>query len=250
MIGIIGGSGFAKLVGLANVRRRIARTPWGDPSSALSLGELDGSPIVFLARHGYGHTIAPHDINYRANIWALKDAGCDRIISVAAVGGIREDLVPGALLVPDQLIDYSWGRESSYFSGPDQPVVHIDFTQPYDAGLRQLLIASAAAVGESVGDGGCYACTQGPRLETAAEIRRLARDGCDVVGMTGMPEAVLAREVEIGYATLAIVANRAAGTTGAVHGISMPSVAGVLDAAMNRVIAILGRTVAAAASRG
>ena len=250
MIGIIGGSGFANLVGLRNVRRKVARTPWGDPSSALSLGELDGTPIVFVARHGYGHTIAPHDINYRANVWALKDAGVSQVISVAAVGGIRADLAPGSLLVPDQLVDYSWGRQSSYFSGPDQPVVHIDFTHPYDGALRERLLAAARQVGEPVIDGGCYGCTQGPRLETAAEIRRLARDGCDMVGMTGMPEAVLAREAELAYAALAIVTNRAAGTRGAVQGIDLGTVGRVLDSAMGRVIAILGKAVAASPVRG
>ncbi len=243
MIGVIGGSGLAKLVGLRDVRRQIARTPWGDPSSALSFGDLNGTPVVFMARHGYGHTIAPHDINYRANIWALKQAGADRIVSVATVGGIRADLGPGTLAVPDQLIDYSHGRAGTYYSGPDQPVVHIDFTRPYDVAIRRLLLDSARAIGEPVVDGGCYGCTQGPRLETAAEILRLERDGCDLVGMTGMPEAVLAREAELGYAALAVVANHAAGKGDAVAGIPLATVGAVLDAAMGRVLRILGEVV-------
>ena len=178
MIGIIGGSGLAKLVGMQNVRRQIARTPWGQPSSALSFGELDGAPIVFMARHGYGHTIAPHDINYRANIHALKQAGVTATISVATVGGIRADLQPGALVVPDQLIDYSTGRASTYYTGPDQPVVHIDFTQPYDADLRQRLLGAARALGTAMVDGGLLRLHPGPsagdrRGNTTARARRL-----------------------------------------------------------------------------
>ena len=241
LVGIIGGSGLGKLVGLQNVRREIVRTPWGQPSSALSFGELEGASIVFMARHGYGHTIAPQDINYRANIAALKQAGATTIISVATVGGIHADLTPGVLAIPDQLIDYSTGRAGTYYTGPDQPVVHIDFTRPYDEATRQRLIAAARAVGTPVGDGGCYGCTSGPRLETAAEIRRLERDGCDMVGMTGMPEAALAREVEIAYATLAVVANFAAGKGDAIDTIPLQDVGAVLDEAMARVVAILGQ---------
>jgi len=239
MIGIIGGSGLAKLVGLQNVRREIMRTRWGQPSSALSFGDLGGAPVVFMARHGYGHTIAPQDINYRANIAALAQAGVRAIVAVASVGGIRADLPPGTLAVPDQLIDYSTGRARTYYSGPDQPVVHIDFTRPYDDEVRGLLIDSAAAAGIRVVDGGCYGCTPGPRLETAAEIRRAERDGCDMVGMTGMPEAVLARELEIPYAALAVVANWAAGKGDSARSVPLETIGGVLEDAMGRVIAIL-----------
>src|SRR5690606_35711469 len=164
---------------------------------ALSFGDLNGVPVVFMARHGYGHTIAPQDINYRANIATLKQAGADSVISVATVGGIREDLAPGVLAVPDQLIDYTSGRANTYYTGPDQPVVHIDFTNPYDGRLRARLLEAARTLRTPAVDGGCYACAGGPRLETAAEIRRFERDGCDMVGMTGMPEAVLARETEL-----------------------------------------------------
>ncbi len=239
MIGIIGGSGLAKLVGLENVRREIMRTRWGQPSSALSFGELGGAPVVFMARHGYGHTIAPQDINYRANIASLKQAGVSAIVAVASVGGIRADLPPGTLAVPDQLIDYTTGRANTYYSGPDQPVVHIDFTQPYDVAVRQRLIAAAAAAEAAMLDGGCYGCTPGPRLETAAEIRRLERDGCDMVGMTGMPEAVLARELEIPYAALAVVANWAAGKGDAVEAVPLETIGAVLEEAMKRVLDIL-----------
>jgi len=243
MIGIIGGSGLAKLVGLQNVRREIARTPWGQPSSALSFGDLNGVAVVFMARHGYGHTIAPQDINYRANIAALKQAGADSVISVATVGGIRQDLGPGTLAIPDQLIDYSTGRSRTYYEGPDQPVVHVDFTHPYDPALRARLLAAALSLETPVVDGGCYACMSGPRLETAAEIRRLERDGCDLVGMTGMPEAVLAREAELAYAALAVVANFAAGKGDSQEAVPLHTVGAVLEEAMGRVLAILGAVV-------
>lgn len=243
LVGIIGGSGLAKLVGLEYVRREIVRTTWGQPSSALSFGDLQGSPVVFMARHGYGHTIAPQDINYRANIAALKQAGVATIISVATVGGIRDDLAPGTIAVPEQLIDYTSGRSSTYYSGPDQPVVHTDFTQPYDEATRQRLILAARDVGTSVVEGGCYGCMSGPRLETAAEIRRLERDGCDMVGMTGMPEATLARELEIPYAALAVVANFAAGKGDAGEAVALQDVGAVLEEAMTRVLAILGQAV-------
>jgi 5'-methylthioadenosine phosphorylase len=243
MMGIIGGSGLAKLVGLQNVRREIVRTPWGQPSSALSFGELEGVPVVFMARHGYGHTIAPQDINYRANIASLKQVGADAIISVATVGGIRKDLGPGTLVIPDQLIDYSTGRDGTYYSGPDQPVVHVDFTHPYHPELRARLLTAAGSLKESIVDGGCYACMSGPRLETAAEIRRLERDGCDLVGMTGMPEAVLAREAELPYAALAVVANYAAGKGDARDGVPLDTIGAVLEEAMDRVLVILGQAV-------
>ena len=211
VVGIIGGSGLLNLAGLEDVHRKVARTPWGQTSGALSFGRLAGVPVVFLARHGYGHTIAPHDINYRANVWALREAGVKALIACSAVGGIRDDLLPGSLVVPDQIIDYTWGRAVSYFSGEDQPVVHIDFSHPYDATLRRRLIEAAQAVGQPLATDGCYGCTQGPRLETVAEVRRYRRDGCDMLGMTAMPEAALARELDLPYAMLAAVANRAAG---------------------------------------
>ncbi|MCM5569181.1 S-methyl-5'-thioinosine phosphorylase [Burkholderiaceae bacterium FT117] len=243
MLGIIGGSGLARLAGLGNPRRSIARTPWGDPSCALTFGELDGREIVFLARHGYGHTIAPHEINYRANVWALRDAGVEGVVSVATVGGIGSEYGPGAIVVADQIVDYTHGRRGTYFDGPNQPVTHIDFTEPYDRALRARLLAAAARAGETAIDGGVYGCTQGPRLETAAEIRRLARDGCDLVGMTGMPEAALARELDLPYAALCVVANHAAGTGDSAERISLEAIAEVLDQAMVRVRRILSEVV-------
>jgi 5'-methylthioadenosine phosphorylase len=195
--------------------------------------------VVFLARHGYGHTIAPHEVNYRANLWALKDAGADTVVSVASVGGIRNDCLPGQLLLPHQVIDYTWGRASTYFEGAGVPVNHIDFTEPYSVELRKKLLKAAAACGEKIVDGGVYAATQGPRLETAAEINRIERDGADVVGMTGMPEAVLAREISLEYATIAVVANYAAGRGDSQRAVPLDKIGEVLDEAMGRVRRII-----------
>ena len=239
MLAIIGGSGLTQLANLNVVRREVVRTPYGEPSGALTFGRLREQPVVFLARHGYGHTIPPHQVNYQANLWALKEARAEVIISVASVGGIRADLCPGTLVVPDQIIDYTWGRKSTFHEGLDEPVVHIDFTEPYDAAVRRRILAAGAAAGEKVFDGAVYAATQGPRLETAAEINRLARDGADVVGMTGMPEAALARELGIPYAAINVVANYAAGRADSSQRICFDSIETVLHEAMGRVRKVL-----------
>ena len=239
MLAIIGGSGLAKLGNLRGTRRKEVRTPYGEPSAALTLGEIAGRDVLFLARHGDGHTIAPHEVNYRANVWSLRDAGAKEIVSVATVGGIAPHAGPGALLVPHQIVDYTWGRASTYFQGPGVPVKHIDFTEPYSRPLRERLLAAARACGEAAHDGGVYAVTQGPRLETAAEIERLARDGCDVVGMTAMPEAALARELDLPYAAIAVVANHAAGRGDSRTAISLEAITAVLNGAMERVRRIL-----------
>ena len=235
MLAIIGGSGLAKLGSLENTRRKAVRTPYGAPSARLTVGKIGRREIIFLARHGDGHTIAPHDVNYRANVWALRQAGASEVLSVATVGGISAAMVPGALVVPHQIIDYTWGRRSTYFEGKGKPVQHIDFTEPYSRALREKLLAAAKACGEAIGDGGVYATTQGPRLETAAEIARLGRDGADLVGMTGMPEAGLAREINLEYAAIAVVANYAAGRGDSRRAIPMEKIAAVLDEAMERV---------------
>jgi 5'-methylthioadenosine phosphorylase len=248
MHAIIGGSGLAKLADLELERREVVRTPFGDPSCALSFGTIDGVEVVFLARHGYGHTLPPHQINYRANLWALHHVGATGVQAVATVGGIHADYGPGALIVPDQVVDYTHGRKNTFFEGPDSPVTHVDFTQPYDEALRGRLLAAAASVGEVVHAGGCYGCTQGPRLETAAEIRRMARDGCDLVGMTGMPEAVLARELDLPYAVLAVVANHAAGLGASRQAISLAAMGAVMDAAMVRARRVLAGTLRGAAA--
>jgi len=241
MLAIIGGSGLTKLANLEVGRRKVIRTPYGEPSGALTYGRIGDREVVFLARHGYGHTIAPHEVNYRANLWALKHAGADSVVSVASVGGIRNDIWPGAIVLPHQVIDYTWGRAATFFEGPGSPVNHIDFTEPYSRELRARLLKAAAACGERVMDGGVYAATQGPRLETAAEINRLERDGADIVGMTGMPEASLAREISLEYAAIAVVANYAAGRGDSERAVPLDRIEAVLDEAMGRVRRIIVR---------
>jgi 5'-methylthioinosine phosphorylase len=210
-LAIIGGTGLTTLDGLQIIRREMVNTPYGPPSGALLHGEFCGKQLVFLARHGYGHTIPPHKVNYRANLWALKSVGIERVIAGAAVGGIRNDLPPGVIAFPDQIIDYTWSREQTYFDEDLAHVTHIDFTKPYCEELRQQLMAAAAQAKLGFVAHGTYGATQGPRLETIAEIHRLEHDGCAMVGMTGMPEAALARELDLCYATCAMVANWAAG---------------------------------------
>jgi len=239
MLAIIGGSGLTKLANLEVGRRKVARTPYGDPSGPVTFGRIGSKEVLFLARHGYGHTIAPHEVNYRANLWALKQAGADSVVSVASVGGIRNDIWPGAIVLPHQVIDYTWGRASTYFEGPGTPVNHIDFTEPYSRELRARLLKAAAACGERVTDGGAYAATQGPRLESAAEINRLERDGADIVGMTGMPEAALAREIALDYAAIAVVANYAAGRGDSERAVPLDKIEAILDEAMGRVRRII-----------
>lgn len=208
---IIGGSGLTELAPLAIIHREAVPTPFGDHSAALSFGTLAGRAVVFLARHGDRHTYPPHRLNYRANIWALKHAGADRVLAVATVGGITSELHPGRLAVPDQVIDYTFGRAQTFFEDDLDQVTHVDFTHPFDSALRQSLIHWGRGLGLHAAEGGTYGAMQGPRLETAAEIRRLERDGCDVVGMTLMPEAALARELDLPYAACNLVVNWAAG---------------------------------------
>jgi 5'-methylthioadenosine phosphorylase len=236
---IIGGSGLAKFTALESPRRQVMRTPYGAPSGALTFGRLGGADVVFLARHGYGHTLAPHEINYRANIWALKELKVEGVVSVATVGGIRADLGPGALVLPHQIIDYTHSRKATFFEGSETPVIHVDFTVPYAPPLRAALLAAAARCGEPLADGGVYACTQGPRLETAAEIERIARDGGDMVGMTGMPEAVLAREAGLAYATIGVVVNHAAGRGSSKEAILLEELDRVMNVAVTRAVRIL-----------
>jgi 5'-methylthioinosine phosphorylase len=210
-VAIIGGSGLTNLQNLQITRREVVRTPYGEPSGAMVYGQLSGKEVVFLPRHGPNHTIPPHQINYRANIWALKQSGIRRVIAVAAVGGIADGLKASDLVLPDQVIDYTYGRAHTFFDGEHKQVTHVDFTYPYCMELRQILVKAAGRVGIAAVDEGTYGATQGPRFETAAEIRRMERDGCTIVGMTGMPEAALARELDLRYASIAVVANRAAG---------------------------------------
>ena len=243
MLAIVGGSGLTRLSNLDVTRRLAVRTPYGEPSGALTFGRIAGEDVVFLARHGYGHTIAPHQVNYRANIWALLEQKVEGVVSVASVGGIRTDMRPGAIAVPHQIIDYTSGRKNTFFEGGEQPVTHIDFTEPYSAQLRRRILDAARACGEAVVADAIYAASQGPRLETAAEIDRLERDGADVVGMTGMPEAVLAREVGLDYATIAVVVNSAAGRADSLHGIRLEDIEQVLQQSLARVRRIIEQLV-------
>lgn len=239
MLAIIGGSGLTELAGVVATRELTVSTPFGEPSGPLRFGTLGGREVVFLARHGAGHTLPPHEINYRANIWALHAQKTRDVVSVATVGGIRMDLTPGTLAVPDQIIDYTHGREATFHGRSEAGVTHIDFTLPYCESLRQRLLRAAAAAGQPIVAGGTYAATQGPRLETAAEIDRLERDGADMVGMTGMPEAALAREQGLCYAAIAVIVNHAAGRGASAQAISHADIRSVLRASMARVGNIL-----------
>jgi len=268
-IAIIGGSGLSEMPGLELLRREVVHTPFGTPSGPLTFGKLGAAEVVFLPRHGPAHTIAPHKINYRANIWALHHVGVERVIGVAAVGGIRADMAPQALALPDQIIDYTYGREHTFFEqdfthaehlDPSCPyceapvsrnlfaefgVTHVDFTYPYCEELRGDLLQAAADLGQPVIGDGTYGATQGPRLESAKEIERLERDGCDLVGMTGMPEAGLAREMRLCYACCALVVNWGAGKGEGV--ISLGEIESNLHTGMEKVRELLARYVSRAA---
>lgn len=244
MLAIIGGTGLTQLANLDVSRRQAVRTPYGEPSGPLTFGAIRGAQVVFLARHGDGHTIPPHQVNYRANLWALKEQGAGEVVSVVSVGGIRKDLEPGRIVVPHQIIDYTWGRMNTFFEN-EAPVKHIDFTEPFSAGLRARLLAAARESNEAVIDGAVYAATQGPRLETAAEIDRLEKEGADIVGMTGMPEAALAREIELDYAAIALVVNHAAGRGASAGGVSLQRIEEVLKETVARARKIIEALAAA-----
>jgi 5'-methylthioinosine phosphorylase len=237
----VGGSGLSRLASLEGMRMQALSTPYGDPSGPLTFGTVHGQPVAFLARHGYEHTIAPHEINYCANMWMLKEMGVDSVVSIAAVGGIRKEFGPGVLVVPHQIIDYTWGRRSTFFEGRGKPVTHIDFTEPYASEMRERILTAAADCSQPVASQGVYAATQGPRLETAAEIDRLERDGAELVGMTGMPEAALARELGLRYAAIAVVANHAAGRGESAHQVSIEAIMATLEEAMGKVGRIIER---------
>ena len=245
-LAIIGGSGLTRLEDLEIIQRRVVRTPYGELSGPLVYGRLRGREVIFLARHGPGHTIPPHLVNYRANLWALRDAGVSHVIAVAAVGAIAGDLPPGGIAFPDQIIDYTYGRAHTFFDEDFAPVTHIDFTEPYCPDLRAVLVEAAARVGIPARDGATYAATQGPRFESAAEIDRLERDGAHIVGMTGMPETALARELGLCYATVAVAANAAAGR-GPV--LDLKEIERTLQGGMGQVRRLLGVAIELAAER-
>lgn len=210
-LAVIGGTGVYALGELADVETQQPVTPYGAPSGPVRVGTYAGKRVAFLARHGEGHSLPPHKINYRANLAALKALGATKVLALNTVGGITDRFGPRVLACPDQLIDYTWGRISTLCEEPGSEVLHVDFGEPYTASLRRQVVDAAARAGVALVEEGCYGATQGPRLETKAEIARMRRDGCDLVGMTGMPEAGLARELGLDYACLAIVANWAAG---------------------------------------
>lgn len=210
-LALIGGTGLNQLQGLEPVTEHSIETPFGAPSAAIVEGRFGDTELLFLARHGVPHSIPPHRINYRANLWALRELGVTEILAVFAVGGILGEMTPGHFVIPDQVIDYTWGREHTFFDGKAAPLEHIDFTEPFSAALRLRLVECAQNLPLDCSPSGTYGATQGPRLETAAEIRRMSRDGCDVVGMTGMPEAALAAELRLPYAAICMVVNPAAG---------------------------------------
>jgi 5'-methylthioinosine phosphorylase len=240
-LAVIGGTGLYAFPDLQRVERCDVATPFGPPSAPVVLGEFRGKRLAFLARHGEHHALPPHRVNYRANVWALHRLGVRRIVGVNAVGGIRADMGPRALVIPEQIIDYTHGRLSSFCDVEGAKVEHIDFTEPYSANLRAELARAASRAKVDVVAGGCYGATQGPRLETAAEIARMRQDGCDLVGMTGMPEAVLARELGVDYACLALVANWAAGCgpAGSTEPISLPEIFVNLETATAQVPVII-----------
>ena len=241
-IAVIGGTGLNQWPGLSVQRAQPVGTPYGEPSAPLTYGRIHGADVIFLPRHGEGHKLPPHSINYRANIWALKDAGVGKVIAIAAVGGIAKGMKPAAVAVPDDVIDYTFGREHTFFDGVRAPLQHADFSEPYAPALRRALLAAARKAGVRLVDGGVMGVTQGPRLESPAEVARMKRDGCAMVGMTGMPEAALAREAGLDYACLAVSVNWAAGLgSGDIHGEIERSIAD----GMKKVRAVLAKALPA-----
>ena len=210
-LAVIGGTGVMQLPGVEVIGSAHPDSPWGSPSAAVARCRSGAVELLFLQRHGGPAAIPPHRINYRANLWALRELGAREVLAINAVGGISAGMRPGRLVIPDQLIDYTWGRKHTVDEGGDAGLMHIDFTEPSDRSLRAALVAAAVEAGIPHTDRAVYAATQGPRLETAAEVRRLARDGCDLVGMTGMPEAAIARELGLAYASVCMVVNPAPG---------------------------------------
>lgn len=239
MFALIGGSGFAGPGVMTDVEYVDVETPYGAPSAPIAIGRLGGVKTAFLLRHGEGHRFAPHRVPYRANLWALNRLGVEGVVAVATVGGVARSMGPGGIAVPDQLIDYTWGREVTYYDDPAAGVQHVDMTHPFDEDLRSALLAAAAETGRSVMAGGVYACTQGPRLETAAEVRRYANDGADMIGMTMCPECVLARELGLPYAGICVSVNHAAGIGDSKDAIDWESLKGTVERAVSDVVDVV-----------
>lgn len=234
-VAIIGGTGLSEFCEGRIVGER--QTPFGNTSADLIAAECSGQRFVFLARHGNPHTIPPHCVNYRANIWALKQMGVKHIVAVNAVGGINPAMPAGSLVFPDQLIDYTYGRQHSYSDSDQVALHHIDFSEPFAPSMVEQLKTAATNLGLKHQTPAVYAVTQGPRLETAAEIDRLERDGCDIVGMTAMPEAGLAAELNVAYASICLVVNPAAGRSDKL--ITLDDIHAVLDAGMGDIKSLL-----------
>ena len=240
-IAIIGGTGLTSLTGVEITETKEVDTPYGNPSCALNFGRSGDKEIIFLPRHGNPHVIPPHKINYRANISALRENGVENIIAVNAVGGITQEMRPGRIVIPEQIIDYTYGRKHTFFEDKPDEVTHIDFTNPYSTDLGKQLATASLMSGLDVHIGGIYAATQGPRLETAAEVKKLEKDGCDIVGMTGMPEAALARELDINYVCLSLVVNWAAGKSN--EEITMAVIEKYLEEGRDKVKTILEKAI-------
>ena len=236
-LAVIGGSGFYSLLEGSDSQSVSVQTPFADEAVTVYRESTTAGSVWFLPRHGKQHSVAPHLINYRANIWALHQLGVSKVIAINAVGGINKNLPAGTLVLPDQLIDYTWGRDHTYVGGDHSLDKHVDFTAPYDADLSAVLVRTAVANGRELSSTAVYAAVQGPRFETAAEVRKLQNDGCDIVGMTGMPEAALARELGLRYACIAVVVNKAAGLEDG--SISMTEIQQVMNSGMQEVRQLL-----------
>lgn len=240
MLALIGGSGFTSDDVIENREEVVLTTPWGAPSAPLIFGTLGGEPVVFLRRHGVRHEFAPHRVPSRANLWALRKAGVEGVIAVGTVGGVATDMGPGRIAVPDQLLDYTWGRDVTYHDDfGTAGMKHVDMTWPFDRALSARLLRAADRLGMPVRREGVYACTQGPRLETAAEVRRMARDGADMIGMTLYPECALARELDLPYAGICVSVNHAAGMGDCADEIDFASLEASLVKAVGGVVRIV-----------
>ena len=234
-LALVGGTGLNQLSEVSKTLQ--FETPYGAPSADIQVIQLEPVRLLFLARHGNPHRFPPHCVNYRANMWALREAGADHVLAVSAVGGICPPYGPGTLAAPDQLVDYTWGREHTIHDSEHVELLHVDFTRPYDGPLRSALLTAAGRSSVDVVDGACIGVFQGPRLETAAEVQRAARDGCHLAGMTSLPEAALARELGLDYAGLAVVSNWGAGVTPDL--LSEDHIAETLKEPMTRVRSVL-----------
>ncbi len=250
MFALIGGSGFVGNDVITVEEEIDVTTPYGSTSAPIQFGLLGGTRIAFLRRHGANHEYPPHLVPSRANLWALKKCGVEGVVAVSTVGGIAPALRPGGLAVPDQLIDYTWGRAATYYDEAKAGFAHVDMTNPFDSGIAGKLLSAAKRLGKTINPNGVYACTQGPRLETAAEVRRIARDGADMIGMTLYPECALARELGIPFAGICVSVNHAAGMGDSAQGIDFESLKSLVGKAVLEAVDIVREMVAFEAKAG